>query len=545
MYIHGQGGALSASVRLLGDFLVEIDGRVVSADAWPRRHAASLVKLLALSPGRQLHRERVIDSLWSDLGVDEAAPRLHKAAHYARKILGRADAVVLRGDVVALLPGTEVTVDAMQFDEASKSALADGSVAAAQAALAGYGGDLLPHDLYEPWLDDVRDRLQQRRRLLLRQAALWEELLALDPADEEAGVALMRERAAAGDLSAAVREFERLERILGRELGTAPGPEATQLRAEVIAELRQQERLSPAEETRLEQRITFCRTSDGVNLAYATTGSGPPLVKAANWMTHVDYDWHSPVWRHWLEGLSRRHQLIRYDERGCGLSDREVPDHNFEAWISDLEAVVDAAGLDRFPLLGISQGGAVAIAYAARHPERVSHLVIYGSYAQGRATRARSEADVRLNQLQIDLALNGWGIDDPAFRQVFTVQFIPEGTRELWDAFNELQRETCSPEHAARVLELAARIDVVDLAPQVQAPTLVLHARDDRRPPFEQGRLIASLIPDSRFVALDSSNHILLGDEPAWPRFLAEVEAFLETPDPGPADRRTPGSRPG
>jgi DNA-binding SARP family transcriptional activator/pimeloyl-ACP methyl ester carboxylesterase len=540
VYIHAQGGVLSASVRLLGDFLVEIDGRVVSADAWPRRNAASLVKLLALSPGRQLHRERVIDCLWPDLRVDEAAPRLHKAAHYARKVLGRAEAIVVRGDVVALLPGVELTVDAVEFDEAARSALADGSVAAARSALEGFGGDLLPHDLYEPWLDDIRDRLDRRRRQLLRQAGLWEELLALDPTDEEARVALMRQRVTAGDLTAALREFERLERVLGRELGTVPGPEATQLRTEIIVELRRRERLSPAEETRLDQRIKFCRTTDGVNLAYAITGSGPPLVKAANWMTHVDYDWNSPVWRHWLEGLSRRHQLIRYDERGCGLSDRDAPAHSFDAWISDLEAVVDAAGLDRFPLLGISQGGAVAIAYAARHPERVSHLVIYGSYAQGRVTRARSEADLRLNQLQIDLALNGWGIDDPAFRQVFTMQFIPEGTRALWDAFNELQRETCSPENAARVLELSGRIDVTDLARQVQAPTLVLHARDDRRPPFEQGRLIASLIPDSRFVALDSSNHILLGDEPAWPRFLAEVEAFLELPDPGPADRRTP-----
>jgi pimeloyl-ACP methyl ester carboxylesterase len=169
----------------------------------------------------------------------------------------------------------------------------------------------------------------------------------------------------------------------------------------------------------------------------------------------------------------------------------------------------------------------------------VSHLVIYGSYAQGRRARASSEADVRMHQLQVDLARNGWGVDDPAFRQVFTAQFMPEGTRELWDAFNELQRQTTSPENAARVLEVTGGIDVVGVAPLVQAPTLVLHARDDRRPPFEQGRLLASLIPDSRFVALDSSNHILLGDEPAWPRFMAEVEAFLATPDRHGVDGRT------
>jgi pimeloyl-ACP methyl ester carboxylesterase len=229
--------------------------------------------------------------------------------------------------------------------------------------------------------------------------------------------------------------------------------------------------------------------------------------------------------------LSGRHQLIRYDERGCGLSDRDVPGHTFEAWISDLETVVDAVGLERFPLLGISQGGPVAIAYAARHPERVSHLVIYGSYAQGRRARATSESDKRLHRLQVDLARNGWGIDDPAFRQVFTAQFMPEGTREIWDAFNELQRQTTSADNAARVLDVTGGIDVVDLARLVRAPTLVLHARDDHRPPFEQGRLLASLIPNSRFVALDSSNHILLADEPAWPVFMAEVDAFLATPE--------------
>jgi DNA-binding SARP family transcriptional activator len=489
------------------------------------------VKLLALRPGRQLHRERVIDSLWPDLRVEEAAPRLYKAAHFSRKVLGRDDAIVLRGEVVTLFPHVEVEVDALAFDAAAESALSNGSGAAAQAALDLFAGDLLPHDHYEPWLDDLRERLRLRHLLLLRQAEHWEDLLAIDPADEEAHIALMREQVDAGNLRAALQQFERMERLLAREVDTSPGTEAVQLRDQIVAELRRREPLTPAEATHLEQRIKFCRTPDGVNLAYAITGSGSQLVKAANWMTHVDYDWHSPVWRHWLVELSGRHELIRYDERGCGLSDRDVPDHTFQAWISDLETVVDAAGLDRFPLLGISQGGPVAIAYAARHPERVSHLVIYGSYAQGRRARATSESDKRLHRLQVDLARNGWGIDDPAFRQVFTAQFMPGGTRELWDAFNELQRQTTSPENAARVLDVSGGIDVVAVAPLVQAPTLVLHARDDHRPPFEQGRLLASLIPDSRFVALDSSNHILLADEPAWPVFMTEVNAFLAAPD--------------
>jgi pimeloyl-ACP methyl ester carboxylesterase/DNA-binding winged helix-turn-helix (wHTH) protein len=284
---------------------------------------------------------------------------------------------------------------------------------------------------------------------------------------------------------------------------------------------------------RLQQEIRFCTSSDGVRLAYATVGDGPPLVKASNWLTHVDYEWESPVWRHWLEDLSRHHRLIRYDQRGCGLSDWEVDDLSGEARVRDLETVVDALGLERFPLLGISQGGAIAIEYAVRHPERVSRLVLYGAFAQGRLVQAATDEERRRVELQVELARLGWGQDDPAFRQVFTAQFMPEGSKELWNAFNVLQRRTTSPENAARIMEVSNAIDVVDLARQVRVPTLILHARDDRRPPFEQGRVLATLIPGSRFVALESCNHILLADEPAWPRFLEEVEAFLAEPDDG------------
>jgi pimeloyl-ACP methyl ester carboxylesterase len=337
----------------------------------------------------------------------------------------------------------------------------------------------------------------------------------------------MRELARSGDRSAALRQFESLDRALRRELGTGPGPEAVRLREEMMHALRDVGDMSPADEGRLDQEIRFCRTDDNVTLAYASSGTGPPLVKAANWLTHIDHDWHSAVWHHWLVDLSRRHQLIRYDERGCGLSDWDIKPPTFESWVKDLETVVDAAGLDRFPLLGISQGGSVAVAYAARHPERVSKLVLYGIYAQGRLVRATTEEQRREHRLQVELVRLGWGRDEPAFRQVFTSQFMPEGSRELWDDFNELQRRTTSAENAAAVVDLTGSVDVVEEAKRVQAPTLVLHARHDHRPPFAQGRLMASLIPDSRFVALESSNHILLADEPAWPVFLREVDTFL------------------
>jgi pimeloyl-ACP methyl ester carboxylesterase len=259
-------------------------------------------------------------------------------------------------------------------------------------------------------------------------------------------------------------------------------------------------------------------------------GQGPPLVKAANWLSHLEYDWESPVWRHWLHGLSQHHRLIRYDERGCGLSDWDVADMSFEAWLNDLETVVDAVGVDRFPLLGISQGGAIAIAYAVRHPERVSRLILYGSYARGKLHRDLSAEKLLEAKTLIDLIKIGWGRENPAFRQVFSALFMPDGTPELFHAFNELQRVSSSPENAARIVSGFNEINVADLARQVTVPTLVLHARGDGRIPFEEGRLLAALIPNARFAPLESKNHVLLADEPAWQKFLIEFHRFTGRP---------------
>jgi pimeloyl-ACP methyl ester carboxylesterase/DNA-binding winged helix-turn-helix (wHTH) protein len=275
------------------------------------------------------------------------------------------------------------------------------------------------------------------------------------------------------------------------------------------------------------QHIAFCRATDGVRLAYAVAGEGPPLVRAANWMTHLGYDIESPVWKHWVRDLSDNHRFIRYDERGCGLSDWDATDFTFDDWVADLESVVEALGLERFPLLGVSQGGAVAVAYAARHPERVSHLVLCGAYARGRAVRATGEDEKRAAALDLELARVGWGRDDPAFRQVFAAQFQPDGTRADWAAFDQLQRRTTSPENAVRFLEEFGRIDVRVLARDVVCPTLIMHSRDDHRVPLRFGEELASLIPDSRLVALASNNHLLTASEPAWQVFRAELDAFL------------------
>jgi pimeloyl-ACP methyl ester carboxylesterase len=281
----------------------------------------------------------------------------------------------------------------------------------------------------------------------------------------------------------------------------------------------------PAE--RRSQEIRYCQAEDGARIAYATSGSGPPLVKAANWLTNLDLEWESPIWSHWIDALSARHGLVRYDERGCGLSDWDVESFDLSTWVEDLELVVDSVGLERFPLLGLSQGGAVAIAYAVRHPERVTRLVLVGAYARGRLARARTADEREDARLDMEIGRVAWRRDDPAFRQVFAAQFFPGEGRATWDAFNALQRATTSTENVVRFLDTFANIDVADLATRVQCPTLVLHARDDHRVPTSQARELARLVPDSSLRLLDSANHILTADEPAWLTLLEELERFV------------------
>jgi DNA-binding SARP family transcriptional activator/pimeloyl-ACP methyl ester carboxylesterase/tRNA A-37 threonylcarbamoyl transferase component Bud32 len=355
--------------------------------------------------------------------------------------------------------------------------------------------------------------------------ALVEKMLAKEPAARPSS---MRQVAAALEAIKAGRWPQGLEPL---PAGVPPA-----LASPVPA------RLGPAPVGRsLEQEIRFCRAPDGVQIAYATVGNGPPLVKVANWLSHLEYDWQSPIWHHWLATLARNRQLIRYDERGCGLSDWDVADMSFEAWVRDLETVVDAAGIERFPLLGISQGAAIAITYAVRHPERVSHLILYGGYARGKYHRGYPDDMLEEARLLIDLVRVGWGKEHAAFRQIFTSLFLPGGTPEQVHAFNELQRVSSSPENAARIMEGFNHIDVSDLAVQLDVPTLVLHARGDLRIPFSEGRLAALLIHGARFVPLESDNHILLEHEPAWLQFLEAVRGFLGEPEL-PMPRRWPGA---
>ena len=272
--------------------------------------------------------------------------------------------------------------------------------------------------------------------------------------------------------------------------------------------------------------IRFCTAPDGVRLAYSMHGRGPPLVRVATWLTHLELDWESPVWRHWLDRLGECHTVVRYDERGCGLSDAAVGEPSVETWVGDLEAVVNAAGLDRFALLGVSQGAAIAVAYAARHPERISDLVLYGGYARGRRRRGQREQEEAL----VAAIRAGWTTEDPAFRHVFSMLFLPHGTPAQMAWYDELLRTTTSAGAAVRLFKARGAVDVAATAPSVGARTLVIHARGDRVVPVEEGRLLATLIPDARLVVLDSVNHILLADEPAWEQFMSALGDFLGPP---------------
>jgi pimeloyl-ACP methyl ester carboxylesterase/DNA-binding winged helix-turn-helix (wHTH) protein len=330
-----------------------------------------------------------------------------------------------------------------------------------------------------------------------------------------------------GEQQALIRTIARKGIRFVGEVGEPKTTSATANRARQPSEpLRQDLRQDLRRDLR--QDIHFCTAPDGTRIAYAEVGSGLPLVKTANWLSHLEYDWQSPVWKHLLHALAANHRLIRYDARGNGLSDWEVNEISLEAFVHDLESVVEATGLQRFDLLGMSQGCAVSIAYAVRHPERVRHLVLYGGFARGKRRRGSSR-DMEQSDALLTLMRQGWGQENPAFRQIFTSLFFPGGTAEQMQWFNDLQRITTSPENAVRIRQAVDDIDVSELLPQVKAPALVLHCRNDAVHPFDEGRRLAAGIPGARFVALEGSNHVILESDPAWPRFIEEISNFLRS----------------
>jgi pimeloyl-ACP methyl ester carboxylesterase/DNA-binding CsgD family transcriptional regulator len=282
----------------------------------------------------------------------------------------------------------------------------------------------------------------------------------------------------------------------------------------------------------MRQQIRFATARDGVQIAFATAGEGPHLVRVNNWFTHLELDWDNLVWRHWSEALADRRTLVRYDPRGSGLSDRDIADVSLDALVSDLEAVVDALKLRRFPLLGLCQGGAVAIAYAARHPERVSRLVLYDSYLHGGFVGDVGERIAQQARAFGQMIELGWGSKVGAFREMFANLLMPEAGEGQQKWIGELQRRSATPAMACRLWNEFNSFDVRLEASRVAAPALVFHVRGDAMVPFEAGRRLAAALPNARFVPLEGKNHILRADEPAWPIFKEALNDFLAADEP-------------
>ena len=333
---------------------------------------------------------------------------------------------------------------------------------------------------------------------------------------EQAAILLSDTDRKAGDIAFAVgfRSEEAFSRAFRRSHGQSPGAWRLQVREKRDSgALRKQE-------------VRFCNARDGTRLAWSSVGAGFPLVKTANWLNHLEFDWESPVWRHWLRELTRNNRLIRYDERGNGLSDWDPPDMSFDSLVDDLESVVDAAGLDQFDLLGLSQGAPVAIAYSLRYPGRIRRMVLLGGYARGWALRLSGD-DLDRREAMVTLTQTGWGSDNPAYRQMFTSLYIPGGTPEQLGWWNELQKVSTTPANAVKLQRVLATIDVTPMLSKVTVPTLVAHARNDHVIGYSAGEELAAGIPGARFVTLDSFNHVLLEHEPAWQDFLTAMRRFL------------------
>ena len=522
------------SIRLLGRMTIKRGEDEVALPNSQKTRA--LLAYLAVT-GRAVSRERLCSMFWDV--TDDPRGALRWSLSKLRTLDDRGATRIDADRQSVSFEAHGAYVDALDVRAALAKGLDDASVERLRELTGAFRGgfldgvDLADFDEFRAWRVAEREYFRGAHASILsalvaRLASEPEEalgyareLVRLGPEDEASRAALVRLLVAAGRREEAEEHY-----TLGRRQIERVGKDRGELReAWTRAPVDQAPRSAPAADGAARQQIKMCTSRDGVRIAYATVGEGPPLVKTANWMSHLEYDWKSPLWRHVARELSRDFRLVRYDQRANGLSDRDAQDLSVEAFTNDLEAVVDAAGLDRFALLGVSQGCRAAIAFAARSPERVSHLVLYGGSARGfrkrpagaRAARAGLQALIR----------EGWGRENPAFRQVFTTLFMPGAAPEQAAWFNELQRVSSTPEDAYRLTEAYADADVTDLLAKVQAPTLVMHANEDAMIPFDESRLLAAEIPGARLVALDSQNHLLLDDEPAFARFLSEIRYFL------------------
>jgi DNA-binding SARP family transcriptional activator/pimeloyl-ACP methyl ester carboxylesterase len=567
-------------IRILGPLEIIEAGRPVDV---PHGKARLLLAALVVNANRVVSTDRLFEVLWGGRPPVSGGNTLQTYVSHLRRSLEPDRTPRQQGRIVVTRePGYLFAVDPDRIDAARFERLLgearlvlrtapDKAAAVLRAALSLWRGEPLADFTFEPFAQSEIARLTELRLTALEDridaelalgghAALCGELAQLireHPLRERLSGQQMVAFYRCGRQAEALRAYADLRETLVEQLGIDPSPALVRLQQAI---LRQQpelnwpptqsaapisaplpgatadkvtdKRLMPPQGShdprhKIDQDIRYCLSPDGTCIAYAVAGDGPPLVKAANWLTHLHWEWESPIWSRRLHDLATDRRLIRYDQRGCGLSDWDVADFSFDAWVNDLELVVGAAGVERFPLLGLSQGGAVAIAYAVRHPERVTRLILCGAYSRGRLVRAATPQAREEAALDLDIARIGWRRDDDTFRQVFATQLLPDGTREIWDAFNDLQRMTTSIDNVVKFLDVFARIDVSRVAPQVRCPTLVLHSRGDLRVPESQAREITGLIPNSRLVLLNSRNHVLLAHDPAWQVLLTEIDHFL------------------
>ena len=524
------------ALSLLGPITLRRDGAVVTLP--PSRKTRALLGYLA-TVGRPVRREHLTTLFWEV--PDDPRGALRWSLSKLRPLVDEGEHCRLKADREQVhLDCASMGVDWPELRDLAATDVRKQPTSRLQAALSTDGEFLEGLDLpgceaFHAWVVALREDARRCQVVLLRELvgrlseagdldhALGEarRWCRLDPYDAIARTTLIEllerggRRAEAEDQrSSAMRALSEAQVALPAGLRRGPGVPST-IRSD-----------DPGDRLPTQQ-VRFCKAHDGTGLAYSIVGDGPPLVKTANWLNHLEHDWDSPVWRHWIRHFIQYRCLVRYDERGNGLSDWTTPEIGFEAFVDDLASVVDAAGLDTFDLLGMSQGCSVAIAYSVRNPGRVRRMVLYGGYPCGWRVRASPE-EVEMREAMITLTRTGWGKNNPAFRQVFTSLFFPDASLPETEWFNELQRVSASPENAIRLQQAFGLIDVREDLAKVSVPTLVLHTDEDAVVPFSCGKMLAAAIPDAQFVQLESRNHLILENEPSWTRASAAIRSFLE-----------------
>lgn len=526
------------SVSCFGEFRLFEDG--VPLDLPPSKKARALLAYLIFS-NRPQSRESLCDLFWERPNDPKGAlrwalSRLRGALNDENKDRIMSDRDYVSFDLSGLDSETKKIEALAKSQTAKKPDLLLAKTKLDQVFLAGL--DLPNLDHFSLWLADQRQEMNHLKGQIFKRyltlppqqsddsIQLAREWLELQPFNAEAAKTLVNVLMRQNSVIEANKIKESLE-VRFREAGIefnlekyTPPPVPIALPVAVSAGLTPEKNLLPR------QKIQFCKTTNGVNLAYASVGAGPPLVKAANWLTHLELDWSAPIWSPLFRELAKDFTFIRYDERGNGLSDWDVEELSQETFVKDLEYVVDNLGLEKFPLLGISQGAAVSIEYAIRHPDRVSKLILFGGYPKGWRIEATPEI-VQQREAMITLTKTGWGQNNPAYRHMFSSTFMPSASPEILAWFNDFQRQTTSPENAVKFLQAFAEIDVRHHLSKLSVPTLIIHSRGDQRIDWKVARELAAVIPNAEFVTLDSDNHLLLDGEPAAEQFLSAVREFL------------------